>query len=135
MPTTPRPTSLAPSGLDRGAPDTGPRRAGGRAGNTRRTAGSSLSSPFALRSSPSLRVRGARRHPPAVEADANGRPLRLRLGRAWLPVRHVQETWIVEGRWWATEERRQYARVEAGPAVVELVRRHGEPWAVSRVLD
>jgi len=80
--------------------------------------------------------RGSRgRLPPAVESSPAGRPLRVRLGRAWLPVQHIQELWVVQGRWWATEERRQYVRVEAGSAVVELVRRAGEPWAVSRVLD
>ena len=61
--------------------------------------------------------------------------MRVRLGRARLPITHIQEAWIVEGRWWATEERRQYLRVEAGHAVVELVRRDSGPWAVSRVLD
>jgi hypothetical protein len=61
--------------------------------------------------------------------------VRVRLGGNWLPVGRFQEAWVVEGRWWATEERRHYVRAEAGGAVVELVRRDRGDWAVSRVLD
>jgi hypothetical protein len=75
------------------------------------------------------------RLPPAVEARPDGRPVRVRLGGNWLPVERFQEAWVVEGRWWATEERRQYVRAEARGAVVELVRSGQGPWSVARVLD
>jgi hypothetical protein len=83
-------------------------------------------------------IRGARRsgrdRAPAVESR-DGRPVRVRLGGNWLPLERFQEAWVVEGRWWATEERRQYVRAEARGAVVELVRSGRGPWSVARVLD
>jgi len=78
--------------------------------------------------------------PKPIDAICEGSRLqRLRIERRWLRVRHVLETWVIQGAWWHHEERRVYARVLADGTVVEVYRRtveRGSPtWFLARKVD
>ena len=86
-----------------------------------------------------------RSEPLAVDVAPGGAPRRVCLEGRWRAVVRVEEAWVVEGRWWGVEERREYVRLEtAGAAgapalVVELYRTAAAPeadaWRLARVVD
>lgn len=58
----------------------------------------------------------------------------VRCGRRTYRVERLLEAWVVEGRWWGREERRDYVRLLTDRATVELYRR-GDAWRLTRILD
>lgn len=83
-----------------------------------------------------------------IEVDlCDGRPQRLIHPRRTLVVERTLEWWVLQGRWWAREERRVYYRVLAHPprrpapvSTVELCRRRlrgrrESRWTITRLLD
>lgn len=49
-------------------------------------------------------------------------------------IRQLNDFWILQGRWWAREERRVYFRAETPRGLVELYR-SGDGWTLSRLMD
>jgi len=50
--------------------------------------------------------------PVTVEADEDGRPRRVRLGRIWTPVLAVYDRWRLDDEWWRDRPvRREYWRL------------------------
>lgn len=54
-------------------------------------------------------------------------------GRRW-PVDRVIDYWVVQGRWWARDERRRYVRLLSRGRCVELYETDSA-WYLSRILD
>ncbi len=69
-----------------------------------------------------------------VVADAEKRPVSLRLSGRTYRVEEVLSTWLVEGHWWKGEVRRRYFRVLTSHGVVEICR-SGDTWLFVRALD
>jgi hypothetical protein len=64
----------------------------------------------------------------------NGRPSRLQLRGRWLPVQDVVDAWVIQGRWWAQEERRFYVRLRTLAGTYDLCHRIGR-WELAGVVD
>ena len=65
---------------------------------------------------------------------AGGCPASVRLGARSMRVARVLDSWTVQGRWWACEERRTYYRLETQQCVVEVYEAGGR-WYLSKILD
>lgn len=70
-----------------------------------------------------VRVATLRGWPTAVEVD----------GQVWR-VDAVLDYWVVQGRWWAREERRAYLRLLSRGRCLEVYQTR-EGWYLSRILD
>lgn len=70
-----------------------------------------------------------------IHVDApRGRPQKLHWNDRTVPVRQLADFWVLQGRWWAKEERRVYFRAETPRGLVELYR-SGDEWRLARVMD
>jgi len=49
-------------------------------------------------------------------------------------VRSLLDAWVIQGRWWAAEERRVCFRVSTTGGIMELYR-SGEEWILARIED
>lgn len=65
---------------------------------------------------------------------AGGRPAMIRVGARRLRVVCVVDSWVVQGRWWEHEERRNYYRLETRGGVMDVYEGGGQ-WYLSKVLD
>jgi hypothetical protein len=71
----------------------------------------------------------------SIDVDTHGRrPRRIYWDGRTYRVRRVLDYWILQGRWWADEERRLYLRLDTRRAVLEVYRRGGD-WTLSRIVD
>ncbi|CAN5583132.1 hypothetical protein BH23BAC4_BH23BAC4_10850 [soil metagenome] len=70
-----------------------------------------------------------------VEVVQDGERLReIYTGQHCYRVNLILEAWVVEGRWWAAEERREYVRVQTEGPVLELYLAGGQ-WRIAKVCD
>lgn len=58
----------------------------------------------------------------------------LRWRRKTFFVHAALETWVARSRWWDTDERRHYFRLQTNRGVLEVYR-IGDQWFVSRIAD
>lgn len=70
-----------------------------------------------------------------VEASIKkGWPVRIKRENKFYATRQVVDFWIVQSRWWATEERRIYFRLWTDRGTIEVYR-SGDSWVLSKILD
>jgi hypothetical protein len=70
-----------------------------------------------------------------VEVVQDGERLReVYAGKRCYRVDRILEAWVVEGRWWAGEQRREYMRIKTEGPVIELYR-SGLQWRLAKVYD
>lgn len=72
------------------------------------------------------------------------RPVEARIKKGWpafikrdnkfYATRQVIDFWIVQSRWWATEERRIYFRLWTDRGTIEVYR-SGDTWVLTKILD
>lgn len=71
-----------------------------------------------------------------VNADAGGRPVRLRRGRELVEVEEILDEWEEAGCWWQGEQaRRVYCVRCAGGAIYELHHQPPGGWRLYRAYD
>ncbi|TDI74615.1 MAG: hypothetical protein E2O84_05575 [Bacteroidetes bacterium] len=49
-------------------------------------------------------------------------------------VQYLVDAWVVQGKWWAEEERRVYFRVHTTGGTLDIFR-SGDDWILSKVQD
>jgi len=82
-----------------------------------------------------------RRFEPIQVDLTRGWPVALHRNGNTHRVQHLIDYWVVEGRWWAEEERRVYFRVLTTGGTMDIFRRGNEAhsdagtWMLSKVLD
>jgi hypothetical protein len=76
-----------------------------------------------------------RRRDTLAEVEMTGeRITRVHCGRRVYRVERLLEAWVVQGRWWGCEERREYVRLLTDRATIEVYR-SGATWHLARVVD
>ena len=74
----------------------------------------------------------AHNEPISVDTE-KGWPVRIQWRRQVYQVREVQDYWVLQQKWWATEEKRVYFQVDCGSLLMEIYRRDDQ-WVLAKVL-
>ncbi len=69
-----------------------------------------------------------------VDTTDENRPHCIHWRGKTFEVCELEDYWIFCGKWWQSEERRYYLRVQTGQGSMEIFRRDDE-WVLSRMLD
>ncbi len=71
----------------------------------------------------------------SVEVEVTrGWPVLIRWNEKVHRVRSLVDAWVVQGRWWAEEERRVYFRVTTDRGTLDIYR-SGDDWVLTRQFD
>ncbi len=75
-----------------------------------------------------------RRFEPVEVEVAKGWPVFVNWNGRKHRVQNMIDVWVVQGKWWADEERRVYFRVATTGGTFDIFR-SGDDWVLSKVLD
>ncbi|MEQ9104740.1 MAG: hypothetical protein RIE53_08585 [Rhodothermales bacterium] len=75
-----------------------------------------------------------RRFEPIEVEVTRGLPVLVHRASRAYRVQSLLDAWVVQGRWWADEERRVCFRVATSGGIMELYR-SGDQWTLARVED
>ena len=75
-----------------------------------------------------------RRFEPLEVEVTRGWPVVIHRGGRAHRVRSLLDAWVVQGKWWADEERRVCFRVATNGGIMEIYR-SGEDWMLARLED
>jgi hypothetical protein len=75
-----------------------------------------------------------RRFEPVEVEVAKGWPVFVYRNGKKHRVRHLVDVWVVQGKWWAEEERRVYFRVHTTGGTLDVFK-SGDAWVLSKVQD
>jgi hypothetical protein len=75
-----------------------------------------------------------RRFEPVEVEVTRGWPVVVRWNGKTHRVQHLVDTWVVQGRWWAEEERRVCFRVTTSGGMLDIYR-SGDAWVLARAQD
>ena len=89
---------------------------------------------YVARPGPEIAPVMKRRLQPVEVEVTKGWPVLVHLNGRQHRVRHLVDAWVVQGRWWAEEERRVYFRVDTTGGMLDIFR-SGDDWVLSRVQD